>query len=71
MRLDVKLNARKLKTVFSSLVTTSHGVNVLANYMLSELDEILALEDGHLFASFAYSTLASKVITDEEIDIVI
>lgn len=71
MLLNGNVSAQKLKTIFSSLTTTSYGVNALANYMLIELDEILALEDGHLFASFAYSTLASKVATDDEIDIVI
>lgn len=71
IRLNGKVSAQKLKTIFSSLATTSHGVNALASYMLSELDEILALEEGHLFASFAYSTLASKIATDDEINIVI
>lgn len=71
MRWNDEVSSQKLKSVFINLVTTSHGVKALASYFLNELDSILALQDGHMFASFAYSTLAAKVATDDEISIVI
>jgi hypothetical protein len=55
------------RTVFENVATTSQGVRALADFLLRELDVILALDDGHRLATFAYSVLASKVAMDDEI----
>lgn len=70
MRLESK-NVHDFKTVFENIATTPQGVKALAEFFLHKLDAILALGDGRRLASFAYSVLASKVATDDEIAVVI
>jgi len=60
-----------VKTVFDNVATTPQGVKALADFLLRGLRELLTLTDGHLYAVHAYSALASKVATDDEIIIVI
>lgn len=74
MRLDngrPEVSAQKAKTVFESIATTPQGVKALANFLLSELRPLSALKDGHMYATHAYTALASKVATDDEIVAVI
>lgn len=65
------VSAKNFKTVFENIATTPQGVRVLTDFLSHKLDAILALNDGHQLATFAYSVLASKVVTDDEIKTVI
>lgn len=60
-------SAKNFKILCENVVTTPKGVQVLAAFLLRESNAILATKDSHQFASIAYSALASKVATEEEI----
>lgn len=73
LRLDgaSPVSAKNFKMVFENFATTPQGVRALVEFLSHKLDAILALNDGHQLATFAYSVLASKVATDIEMKTVI
>lgn len=64
-------HVQKTRTVFESIATTPQGVKALANFLLRELPNVLALKDGRLYATTTYTALASKIATNDEIYTVI
>lgn len=59
------------KTICESLTTTPRGVKTLVNFLSVEVNAILKLNEGSQLVAIAYSTLASKVATSNEITTVI
>lgn len=61
------------KTICENVVTTPAGVKALADFLSRQLDAVQSSttdDDLHKYAVVAYSALASKVATSDEITVV-
>lgn len=67
--LDGRIEKRYFKSVISAISATPLGLNVLYEFLSTNLNIILnELPDGEGVASYIYSTLATKMTNDDEFE---
>ncbi|CAH1738621.1 unnamed protein product [Aphis gossypii] len=67
--LDGRIERRYFRSVISAISTTSLGLDVLYEFLSTNLNTILnELPDGYGVATFIYSTLATKMTNDDEFE---
>ncbi|KAE9537952.1 hypothetical protein AGLY_005924 [Aphis glycines] len=67
--LDGRIERRYFRSVISAISTTSLGLDVLYEFLSTNLNTILnELPDGYGVATYIYSTLATKMTNDDEFE---